>query len=94
MTKPNLAEEHKTGTFVMSRPTGKVRWLGKFVQVAQWATAHAIGSKSAEWLCIGEQIEAGSVMGHIGESVARLVKIWVAICSPDLASAPTVRAPR
>lgn len=41
-------------------PTGEKRRFGNMVNVAQWASANAIGSKSAEWLRTGDQIEEGA----------------------------------
>ncbi len=40
--------------------TGEKRRFGNIVEAAQWATANAIGSESAEWPRNGEKLAAGS----------------------------------
>jgi hypothetical protein len=55
-TWSNLVEVHRGRALVMTTPEGEKRRFEGIVELAQWATAKAIGTAENEWLRNGQDL--------------------------------------
>jgi hypothetical protein len=55
-TRPNLVEAHRGRVLIMTTPEGKQRKFEGIVELAQWATANALGKAKSEWLGNGQEL--------------------------------------
>jgi hypothetical protein len=57
VTKHNLPESERDRSFVVTNPDGKKRSFDKLMDLAQWATANALGKAESEWSMNGHEVE-------------------------------------
>ena len=55
-TRSDLVEVHRGRALVMTTPQGEKRRFEGIVELAQWATAKAIGTEENEWLRNGQDL--------------------------------------
>ena len=56
VTKDNLRESERDRSFVVASPAGKKLSFDKLMDLAQWATANALGKPERQWLMNGRDV--------------------------------------